>query len=243
MDTFNELPITENPTSEASFSEASPSDGTVGDISIHDVPTDVPTNDVSTVDASTGEIPTNDVFTSDSPTSDVPSSDTTMNESFANETAITPSENTAPKKKKTRRGRNDPEPDWSAQMRDKVKKSNSRIGQACDRCKAKKMRCTPDHSGCASCISQNLSCKVTDRVTGETYVRGEAGRMRLVIERLNGQADNLKREVTRLQQENELLRDSHAELKSRINMYKSSLDTYEAGFVLSNPEADLMHLL
>jgi hypothetical protein len=58
-----------------------------------------------------------------------------MNESFTKETAITPSENTTPKKKKTRRGRNDPEPDWSAQMRDKVKKSNSRIGQACDRCK------------------------------------------------------------------------------------------------------------
>jgi hypothetical protein len=89
------------------------------------------------------------------------------------------------------------------------------------------MRCTPDHSGCASCISQNLSCNVTDRVTGETYVRGEAGRMRLVIERLNGQADNLKREVTRLQQENEFLRDSNVELKNRINMYKSSLDTYE----------------
>ena len=99
------------------------------------------------------------------------------------------------------------------------------------------MRCTPDHSGCASCISQNLSCKVTDRVTGETYVRGEAGRMRLVIERLNDQADNLKREVTRLQQENELLRDSHVELKSRINMYKSSLDTYEVCrcFVCSYP--------
>ncbi|KAJ5997041.1 hypothetical protein N7499_006642 [Penicillium canescens] len=228
MDTFNELPITENSTSEASFSEASPSDATVEDISIHDVPTNVPTINV---------------FTSNSPTSDVPSSDTPMNESFANETAITPSENITPKKKKTRRGRNDPEPDWSAQMRDKVKKSNSRIGQACDRCKAKKMRCTPDHTGCASCISQNLSCKVTDRVTGETYVRGEAGRMRLVIERLNDQADNLKREVMRLQQENELLRDSHVELKSRINMYKSSLDTYEAGFVLNNPEADLMHLL
>ncbi|KAJ6074558.1 uncharacterized protein N7446_002335 [Penicillium canescens] len=207
MDTFNELPITENSTSEASFSEASPSDATVEDISIHDVPTNVPTINV---------------FTSNSPTSDREHNS---------------------KKKKTRRGRNDPEPDWSAQMRDKVKKSNSRIGQACDRCKAKKMRCTPDHTGCASCISQNLSCKVTDRVTGETYVRGEAGRMRLVIERLNDQADNLKREVMRLQQENELLRDSHVELKSRINMYKSSLDTYEAGFVLNNPEADLMHLL
>jgi hypothetical protein len=92
---------------------------------------------------------------------------------------------------------------------------------------AKKMRCTPDHNGCASCISQNLPCRVTDPVTGQTYVRGEAGRMRQVIDRLNEQAETLRREITRLQQENELLQSSHMDLKSQLSLYKSSLNTYD----------------
>jgi len=47
-----------------------------------------------------------------------------------------PTENIdAPKPKKHRRSRYDPEPDWSAQMREKVSKSQRRVGQACDRCK------------------------------------------------------------------------------------------------------------
>jgi hypothetical protein len=45
-----------------------------------------------------------------------------------------PSEN-APKPKKTRRSRYDPEPDWSAMVRAKVTKPQHRVGQACDRCK------------------------------------------------------------------------------------------------------------
>lgn len=40
-----------------------------------------------------------------------------------------------PKPKKHRRSRYDPEPDWSAQMREKISQSQRRVGQACDRCK------------------------------------------------------------------------------------------------------------
>jgi hypothetical protein len=39
------------------------------------------------------------------------------------------------KPKKHRRSRYDPEPDWSAVMREKITKSQRRVGQACDRCK------------------------------------------------------------------------------------------------------------
>ncbi|OQD87106.1 hypothetical protein PENANT_c006G08973 [Penicillium antarcticum] len=256
MDNFNELPVTEKPTgesfcNEASISEACPSGATVEESSTHGVPTnvlindvctnDLPTSDNSLGDACTSKMPTKDVSTSGIPTSDSPTNDMTVIEPVANETSGAPGEIITPEKK--RRGRHDPEPDWSAQMRDKVKKSHSRIGQACDRCKVKKMRCTPDHNGCASCISHNVPCRVTDRVTGQTYVRGEAERMRVMINRLSKQADTLQREVAVLQQENELLRESHVELKKRVNMYKSSLDTYGAGFVLSKQEADMMHLL
>ncbi|KGO71912.1 hypothetical protein PITC_026320 [Penicillium italicum] len=117
-----------------------------------------------------------------------------------------PSEN-VPKAKKTRRSRYDPEPDWSAMVRAKVTKSHSRVGQACDRCKLKKMKCTPDPGGCGCCIVLNIPCKVTDRVTGETSVRGEVGRMRALIGSLTKQAEDLKEQITQLQQKNAQLQD------------------------------------
>ncbi|KXG47164.1 uncharacterized protein PGRI_039100 [Penicillium griseofulvum] len=112
-----------------------------------------------------------------------------------------PSEN-VPKPKKTRRSRYDPEPDWSAMVRAKVTKPQHRVGQACDRCKLKKMKCTPDPGGCACCLILNIPCKATDRVTGETWVRGEAGRMRDLIESLKKQTEDLKEQIKQLQQKN-----------------------------------------
>ncbi|KAJ5879083.1 hypothetical protein N7455_002548 [Penicillium solitum] len=112
-----------------------------------------------------------------------------------------PSED-VPKTKKARRSRYDPEPDWSAMVRAKVTKSQHRVGQACDRCKLKKMKCTPDSAGCACCLILNIPCKVTDRVTGETSVRGETGRMRALIENLKEQTEDLKEQITQLQQKN-----------------------------------------
>ncbi|KAJ6187428.1 hypothetical protein N7519_002336 [Penicillium mononematosum] len=111
-----------------------------------------------------------------------------------------------PKSKKTRRSRYDPEPDWSAMVRAKVTKTQHRVGQACDRCKLKKMKCTPDPGGCACCLILNIPW-VTDRVTGETWVRGEAGRMRAIIESLKKQTEDLKEQVTQLQQKNAQLQD------------------------------------
>ncbi|KAJ5748538.1 uncharacterized protein N7511_010234 [Penicillium nucicola] len=246
MDTINELHTLETNTGEASCGEASingpsPSDVTTEESSSLAVSTDPSINDICTSATSLGDAFTSTEDTKNITTGDTPINDTEMNKPVANETADIPSENTTPKKK--RRGRYEPEPDWSAQMREKVNKSNRRIGQACDRCKAKKMRCTPDHDGCASCITHGLPCKVTDRVTGQTYIRGEAEQMRLRIKALNDQAEELKGKIAVLRQENELLRESQVELKNHINVYKSSLDTFEAGFALGNQEADLMHLL
>ncbi|KAG0159132.1 Regulatory protein [Penicillium digitatum] len=117
-----------------------------------------------------------------------------------------PSEN-VPKAKKTRRSRYDPEPDWSAMVRAKVTKSHNRVGQACDRCKVKKMKCTPDPGGCACCLILNIPCKVTDRVTGETWVRGEAGQMRALIDSLKKRTEDLREQITQLQQKNAQLQD------------------------------------
>ncbi|EAQ93880.1 hypothetical protein CHGG_02115 [Chaetomium globosum CBS 148.51] len=50
--------------------------------------------------------------------------------------------------------------------------SYTRTGQACDRCKVRKIRCDALAEGCSHCTTQNLECYVTDRVTGRTERRG-----------------------------------------------------------------------
>lgn len=85
------------------------------------------------------------------------------------------------------------------------------------------MKCTPDTDGCGCCRALNLQCKVTDRVTGETFVRGAAGRMCLMIENLDKTNGELKRENKLLKQEiahkdhkNQWLEEKYQELKAQL---------------------------
>ncbi|KAK0631322.1 hypothetical protein B0T14DRAFT_489904 [Immersiella caudata] len=61
--------------------------------------------------------------------------------------------------------------DFSNVVKSKLQ-SYTRTGQACDRCKVRKIRCDALAEGCSHCTNQNLECYVTDRVTGRTERRG-----------------------------------------------------------------------
>ncbi|KAI5459104.1 hypothetical protein BGZ63DRAFT_390286 [Mariannaea sp. PMI_226] len=61
--------------------------------------------------------------------------------------------------------------DFSGIVKNRLQ-SYTRTGQACDRCKVRKIRCDALPEGCSHCKNQNLECLVTDRVTGRTERRG-----------------------------------------------------------------------
>ncbi|GKU03331.1 transcription factor [Fusarium langsethiae] len=61
--------------------------------------------------------------------------------------------------------------DFSSVVKNRLQ-SYTRTGQACDRCKVRKIRCDALPEGCSHCANQNLECYVTDRVTGRTERRG-----------------------------------------------------------------------
>jgi hypothetical protein len=70
-------------------------------------------------------------------------------------------------------------PEEPAQYSDAVRKklaSTSRTGQACDRCKERKMKCDSDPVACQPCRQKGLRCYTTDRVTGQARERGETDR-------------------------------------------------------------------
>ncbi|KAI2641015.1 fungal-specific transcription factor domain-containing protein [Xylaria nigripes] len=69
------------------------------------------------------------------------------------------------------RGERPSRADFSSVVKTKLQ-SYTRTGQACDRCKVRKIRCDALPEGCSHCINQNLECYVTDRVSGRTERRG-----------------------------------------------------------------------
>ncbi|KAK3392857.1 hypothetical protein B0H63DRAFT_2463 [Podospora didyma] len=91
--------------------------------------------------------------------------------------------------------------DFSNVVKSKLQ-SFTRTGQACDRCKVRKIRCDALPEGCSHCKNQNLDCNVTDRVTGRTERRGylqqlerENAAMLAHIRELEKLLDNNKIEV------------------------------------------------
>ncbi|EPS30323.1 hypothetical protein PDE_05274 [Penicillium oxalicum 114-2] len=103
----------------------------------------------------------------------------------------------AQQERKRRRRPSSPEPNYQQQVA-KHNSKRKRTGQACDRCRCRRYKCDSRANGCLPCVTANVPCHVTDSVTGETFVRGAAGRMAAEIE-------NLKAAVARLEQEKEQL--------------------------------------
>ena len=63
---------------------------------------------------------------------------------------------------------------YSENVRKKLQ-ATSRTGQACDRCKERKMKCDTNPEACQPCRSKNLKCYTTDRVSGKPRLRGDQG--------------------------------------------------------------------
>ncbi|KAL1630073.1 hypothetical protein SLS54_000933 [Diplodia seriata] len=83
--------------------------------------------------------------------------------------------------------------DFSSSVKKKLSAS-TRTGQACDRCKVRKIRCDGRPGGCSPCVQNNTECKTTDRITGRATTRGHT-------EQLEYENNQLKGAVYALQQQ------------------------------------------
>lgn len=80
----------------------------------------------------------------------------------------------------------------------------------------RKLRCDPHPDGCAPCTYISKPCCVTDRVTGETYIRGTFKRMQEKI-------DALQTQVHILTEERDLLQNRLEELRILLGSYADGL--------------------
>ncbi|KAL8934710.1 MAG: hypothetical protein Q9211_005089 [Gyalolechia sp. 1 TL-2023] len=81
--------------------------------------------------------------------------------------------------------------DYSKDVRKKIISSN-RTGQACDRCRIRKMRCDDNPEGCSPCMQNQSACKTTDRITGRATVRGYVQNIERRLEHLESHCHELE---------------------------------------------------
>ncbi|KAA8898677.1 hypothetical protein TRICI_006494 [Trichomonascus ciferrii] len=71
--------------------------------------------------------------------------------------------------------------------------NGSRIAQACDRCRSKKIKCDGKRPSCSQCLSVGFECKITDKLTRRAFPRGYT--------------ESLEDRVRQLESENQKLMD------------------------------------
>lgn len=76
----------------------------------------------------------------------------------------------------------------------KASGASTRTGQACDRCKVRKIRCDARPGGCSPCIQNNTECRTTDRITGRATSRGHT-------EQIENENTAMKMYIIELQQQ------------------------------------------
>ncbi|KAH9215146.1 fungal-specific transcription factor domain-containing protein [Leptodontidium sp. 2 PMI_412] len=106
--------------------------------------------------------------------------------------------------------------DFSKAVAKKLKDSN-RTGQACDRCKVRKIRCDAREGGCTPCEQNSTECVTTDRITGVATRRGH-------VEALEREKEDLQRRVQEL--ERRLLQQGCSDIK-HSNAYQSGGTGYD----------------
>lgn len=57
-----------------------------------------------------------------------------------------------------------------AKKKKRATSSTPRLGQACDRCKIRKIKCDDSPTRCSSCAKHDVVCKTTDRNTGKVML-------------------------------------------------------------------------
>lgn len=87
--------------------------------------------------------------------------------------------------------------------------NGSRIAQACDRCRSKKIKCDGKRPSCSQCSSVGFECKITDKLTRRAFPRGYT--------------ESLEDRVRQLESENQKLldlldlKDEQMDLMSRVH--------------------------
>src|ERR1700760_625498 len=70
--------------------------------------------------------------------------------------------------------------------------AQSRIAQACDRCRSKKIRCDGVRPCCSQCSNVGFECKTSDKLSRRAFPRGYTESLEERVRSLEGEVRELK---------------------------------------------------
>lgn len=94
--------------------------------------------------------------------------------------------------------------------------AQSRIAQACDRCRSKKIRCDGIRPCCSQCANVGFECKTSDKLSRRAFPRGYTESLEERVRILEGEVRELKDLLDEKDEKIEMLSKMHSHRKPSI---------------------------
>ena len=107
--------------------------------------------------------------------------------------------------------------------------AQSRIAQACDRCRSKKIRCDGVTPCCSQCASVGFECKTSDKLSRRAFPRGYTESLEERVRALEAEVKDLKNLLDEKDEKMDILSriNSHSPVQRKLSLSMSPLTYVE----------------
>ncbi len=102
--------------------------------------------------------------------------------------------------------------------------SQTRIAQACDRCRSKKIRCDGIRPCCSQCANVGFECKTSDKLSRRAFPRGYTESLEERVRTLEAEVRELKDLLDEKDEKIDMLSKMHSNRRPSMNTVSPSPD-------------------
>lgn len=115
--------------------------------------------------------------------------------------------------------------------------AQSRIAQACDRCRSKKIRCDGITPCCSQCANVGFACKTSDKLSRRAFPRGYTESLEEKVRALETEVQELKDLLDEKDEKIDILSKIHSQSPSLRRPSSTSSMSHDVSDVKGNVEA------
>jgi len=113
--------------------------------------------------------------------------------------------------------------------------SQSRIAQACDRCRSKKIRCDGIRPCCSQCANVGFECKTSDKLSRRAFPRGYTESLEERVRTLEGEVRELKDLLDEKEEKIDLLSKMHSNRRPSTTLSSASPPSESKKEIVTTP--------
>lgn len=115
--------------------------------------------------------------------------------------------------------------------------SQTRIAQACDRCRSKKIRCDGIRPSCSQCLNVGFECKTSDKLSRRAFPRGYTESLEERVRQLESEIRELKELLDEKDEKIDMLSRMHSNSPASSAAIRRSTSTISPGPTSPGEEA------